>query len=81
MDTPKHLTVKEVAEALAVDHKTVRRLIREGKLVAVKIAGAIRIPEDGLMDYLERAKIRKPSVAKPTARRTKKIGEVKDYFA
>lgn len=81
MDTPKHLTVNEVAEVLSVDHKTIRRLIREGQLVAVKIAGAIRIPEDGLMDYLERAKIRKPSAARPTARKINKIGEVKDYFA
>lgn len=79
----QHLTVKEVADALRVDHKTIRRLISEGKLPAVKVAGTIRISEEGLRDYLDRAAITKTPVAKPAVRkdRPKKSGEIKDYFA
>ena len=52
MNIPKMLTVYEVAEHLRVNHNTVRRLISEKKLKAVRIGNAIRIQEPDLAEYL-----------------------------
>jgi excisionase family DNA binding protein len=52
MNIPKMLTVYEVAEHLRVNHNTVRRLINEKKLKAVRIGNAIRIQEPDLAEYL-----------------------------
>ncbi len=47
-----YLTVREVAELLAVAVETVYDLVKAGKLQAVRVGRAIRIPRAGLEDYL-----------------------------
>ncbi len=46
------LTIREVAEYLRVDPKTVRRLIEDGELAAHKIGRQWRISESDLKKYL-----------------------------
>ena len=41
--TPPYLTVNECADLLAVDHKTVRRLIDRGELPALRVGRVLRI--------------------------------------
>ncbi len=41
---PRVLTVQQAAEAMQVDHKTVRRRIADGTLPCVRIGGCIRVP-------------------------------------
>jgi excisionase family DNA binding protein len=62
----KYYSVNELAERFSVDHKTIRRLIRTGKLSAVKIAGAIRVAENDLFTYLAGASV--PAKRKPAAK-------------
>ncbi|MEK7309626.1 MAG: helix-turn-helix domain-containing protein [Planctomycetota bacterium] len=51
---PKLLTIKEVAEYLAVSIDTVRRLIHKGQLPASKVGGQWRIDKDTLELYLKK---------------------------
>ena len=46
------LTIREVAEYLRVDPKTVRRLIEDGEMAAHKIGRQWRISESDLKKYL-----------------------------
>ncbi len=79
----QHLTVNEVAARLAVSHKTVRKLLDKGELAGVKIAGAVRVSESALAEYLERQAMGKPPPVKPTV--PKRIGKLRlsgrDWFA
>ncbi len=80
------LTVRQVAERLNVNHKTVRKLIQRGQLAAVKIGGAVRIPEEGLQAYLADHATKKPesSTVKvtPACRQTKRIKPARrDWFS
>ena len=52
MTTPPYLTIAQVAERLQVDHKTVRKAIRIGRLEAVHIFRQWRISEDALATYI-----------------------------
>lgn len=47
------LTLPEVAATLRVSVKTVRRLIEEGKLHAIKVRGAVRVWLSDLMEFLK----------------------------
>jgi excisionase family DNA binding protein len=38
------LTIKELAAILRVDHKTIRNAIRDGRIEAVRVGRAFRIP-------------------------------------
>jgi excisionase family DNA binding protein len=51
-----YLSVAEVAELLAVDHKTVRRLIESGALPALRVGRVIRVDpvELARLSYPER---------------------------
>jgi putative molybdopterin biosynthesis protein len=51
------LTVDEVAERLSVSHGTVRSLIREGELMASRIRRQLRVTEEQLSEYLNKAKV------------------------
>jgi len=51
---PKLLTIKEVAEYLAVSIDTVRRLIRNGQLSASKVGGQWRMDQDAIELYLKK---------------------------
>jgi excisionase family DNA binding protein len=46
--TARHLTVQECADRLAVDHKTMRRLIDRGELPALRVGRVLRIDPDDL---------------------------------
>lgn len=49
------LTVDEVATALAVDERTVRRYISDGKLYAFKVGNQYRIPRSSLSQIIGEA--------------------------
>jgi len=48
-------TIKQVAEALNVSDKTVRRMVKRGTLRAYKVGPQIRIDGDDLAAYMDRA--------------------------
>jgi excisionase family DNA binding protein len=52
------LTVAEVAGALRVSKMSVYRLVHSGAMEALRIGGAIRVPEAALADYLAGAEFR-----------------------
>jgi excisionase family DNA binding protein len=55
----KLLTVREVAEAMRVSEKTVRRLIKRGDLTAYKVGdrGQLRVKEIEMVRYLEAQRV------------------------
>ena len=46
------LSLREVADRLGVSQMTVRRLIRRGELIAVKVGGQYRVSEESLQRYI-----------------------------
>jgi len=54
-DGDRLLLLPEVAEALRVSDKTVRRLIDEGKLKSLKVRGRILVRSSELMAYVNAA--------------------------
>ena len=50
---PRFLTALEVAERMRVSKMTVYRLIRSGKIPAVRIGRAFRVREDDVEKYLD----------------------------
>lgn len=48
-----YYTVEEVAKTLRVSPPTVRKLIREGQLKAVRVGVQIRIPKEELDRFLK----------------------------
>lgn len=55
------LTVKEVAQLLRVDEKTVYRLAQKKKLPGFKVAGAWRFKRDDLDRWIEQQKAAVPN--------------------
>ena len=55
---PRFLTASEAAERMRVSKMTVYRLIRSGKLPAVRIGKAYRVREDDLERYLNASYVR-----------------------
>jgi excisionase family DNA binding protein len=49
---PKFFTVKQVAEALAVSTRTIRRWIESDELVVHHLGGAVRIAEADLKAFI-----------------------------
>ena len=45
---PTYLTIKELAAILRVDHKTIRNAIRDGRITAVRVGRAFRIPTSAI---------------------------------
>lgn len=70
----QYLTIQQTAEALAVDHKTIRRMLPRLGAVDIAEPGAkrrtIRIPAEALDRFLQGCAIRPPAPAaaqgKPT---------------
>ena len=60
---PPLLTVAQVAQRLAVDQSTVRRLIQRGTLTGRKLGGCVRVREEDLEAYIDASKI---TAATPT---------------
>ena len=52
MSAAPYLTIAQVAARLQVEHKTVRKAIRLGKLEAVRIFTSWRISEEALASYI-----------------------------
>ena len=50
------LTVKEVAERLAISRSLAYRMIRTGEIPSYRIANCRRVSEDDFKAYMERAK-------------------------
>lgn len=50
----RFLTLPELADQLKVSRRTVRRWIKDGDLVAIKLANEYRIAESALKEFLER---------------------------
>ena len=48
------LSVKEVADYLRVEHKTVRKLIDEGKLKAHRIGRGLRVKDSDVEEFLDK---------------------------
>lgn len=63
----KLLTVPEVAEAMKVSEKTVRRLIKRGDLPAYGLGarGQLRVEERELERYVESQRVRAADLTKP----------------
>lgn len=61
------LTVQEVAEAMRVSEKTVRRLIKRGDLSAYKVGdrGQLRVKEGELDRYLESQRVEVHVIEEP----------------
>lgn len=53
MEKMKFYTTEEVADLLAVNPKTIRLLIKEQKIEAVKIRGEYRIEEAEIKRFIE----------------------------
>ena len=55
------VSVRDVAELLAVHPQTVRRLIHEGKLEGVRVGSGLFVPRAAVAELLSRQR-RKPAV-------------------
>lgn len=55
---PRFLTVLEVAERMRVSKMTVYRLIRAGKIPAVRVGKSFRVREEDLETYLNASYVR-----------------------
>lgn len=55
---PRFLTALEVAERMRVSKMTVYRLIRAGKIPAVRVGKSFRVREDDLDKYLDSSYVR-----------------------
>ena len=60
----KFMGIKEVAEYLGVEYKTVRKLIISGELPAGKIGGVYRIKKSDVDEYFERQKQKTLEISK-----------------
>lgn len=54
MEEEKIFTVKEVAEILRINHKTVRKMIQDGELAAFVVRGEYRIRKSSLDAVIQR---------------------------
>ena len=51
---PPVLSVKQVAEILAVSHNTAYALVRSGQIHSVRVGRSYRVPLDAVIDYLRK---------------------------
>ena len=63
----KLLSIQEVADAMKVSSKTVRRLIKRGDLIAYKVGerGQFRVKERDLERYVEAQRVEVAETAEP----------------
>jgi excisionase family DNA binding protein len=64
-DLEPALTVRDVAEFLNVDEKTIYRLVTKGELPGFKVLGSWRFQRHDLDEWIESRK-QKPSSLKPS---------------
>jgi excisionase family DNA binding protein len=53
----RFLSVRGVAEELAVSEATVRRLVRSGELLGVRVGSVLRVPGASVEEYLEEQRV------------------------
>jgi excisionase family DNA binding protein len=53
---PSLLTIQQAANQLQLCHDTIRRAVWRGDIVATRLAGAIRISQADLDDYIARGR-------------------------
>ena len=55
----KLLTLREIADALQVSERTIRRIVNRGDLVGFKVGdrGQVRVKSEDLEAYLERQRV------------------------
>ena len=46
------MRVREVADHLGVDDDTIYRLIREGRIRAIRLGRVLRVPQSALADFI-----------------------------
>lgn len=68
--------VNQIAFMLKVHPLTIRRYIKEGKLKAVKIGGAVRVPESGLQKAIKELT---PHPKIPVKTASKRISAAKSF--
>jgi excisionase family DNA binding protein len=56
--SPRHHTVADLAERWQVSERTVRRLIENGKLRAMRIGNQLRVADDALRRFEDHHEIR-----------------------
>lgn len=49
---PRLYTLREVAQAMRVHERTVYRLVREGKLGAIRVGSQWRVPEQAFAEFI-----------------------------
>lgn len=74
------LTVKQVAERLAVGVQVVYKLIHGGQLVGRRVGGNIRVLESDLLLYLDAQAIRPQLKAPPVVQSRLPLGKKWKYF-
>lgn len=53
-DYPAFISIKNASEVLGISERTVRKLIKEGKICSIKVGKLIRIPKKNFIDFLEK---------------------------
>lgn len=76
MSAERCLTVAEAAEWLAVDHKTLRRMIERGEVPALRVGRVWRIDPDEL-----RAALRPSTAVQPERRERPRLRAVRGDFS
>ncbi len=67
-----YYTVQQVADKAGVSHKTIRKLVDNGHIKAVRWGKAIRIAETDIVNYLAEHETKKPLPVKPVAAKVKR---------
>jgi len=57
MSTPTLLTIRDVAERLAISRSTIQRYITSGELRSITLGGCRRVSEEDLDDFLDRMSV------------------------
>jgi excisionase family DNA binding protein len=53
MQNEEYLTIKDIAQQLKMDEKTIRRWVKDGKLPAISLGGKYRIARSDLNAFLD----------------------------
>ncbi len=56
MQQEEYLTIKDIAQQLKMDEKTIRRWIKDKKLPAIELGGKYRVTRSDLNAFLEKSR-------------------------
>jgi excisionase family DNA binding protein len=57
MQQEEYLSIKDIAQQLKMDEKTIRRWIKSGQLPAIELGGKYRVTRSDLTAFLESRKL------------------------